>query len=126
MNAITPIAETADTITLSRADYLALIEAIQDAEDLESSRNVMKRMAEGEEEGVPIELVERLMAGESPVRVWREHRGMTGKALAESAGIAATYLSEIESGKKPGSLDAMAKLARALKISLDDLAPWQD
>jgi len=33
------------------------------------------------------------------------------------------YLSQIETGKKPGSVRALASLARALRIDLDDLAP---
>jgi hypothetical protein len=33
-------------------------------------------------------------------------------------------LSEIETRRKPGSFGALAKLAVALDISLDDLAAW--
>jgi transcriptional regulator with XRE-family HTH domain len=32
------------------------------------------------------------------------------------------YLSEIENGKKPGSLSALKKLASALGVSLEDIA----
>jgi DNA-binding XRE family transcriptional regulator len=68
-------------------------------------------------------LVNRLLDGESPVRIWREHRGLTLKRLSEEAGVPQGHLSEIETGKKPGSLDAMARIARALAVPLDDLAP---
>lgn len=122
MNAIHPIATTDETVTLSRADFEALVEALEDAEDLAVLRAAEARVTAGEGEYLPVEMVERLAAGESPVKVWREHRGMTAKALAAAAGINAAYLSEIETGKKPGSFDAMAKLAKALGISLDDLA----
>ena len=83
------------------------------------------RVAAGEDEYVPIELSKRLMAGEVPVRVWREHRGLSARALAARAGISAAYLSQIETGKKPGSFDAMAKLARALNVDMEDLEPWR-
>ena len=73
---------------------------------------------------LPIQLVERLIAGEHPIRVWRAYRGMTREALAEKAGVAPSYLTEIETRKKPGSFDAMIKLAAALGISLDDIAAW--
>lgn len=122
MIAIRPIAETDDTVTLARADYGALLEALEDALDIAASRAVEAAVAAGEDEYLPVEMVQRLLAGEHPVRVWREHRGMTGAALAAAAGIGASYLCEIESGKKPGSFDAMAKIAKALGISLDDLA----
>ena len=121
MNAITPIAMTDDTVTLSRVDYEALMEEIEDARDLATAREVEAAVAAGTTELIPAEMAERLFAGESPLRVWREHRGLTGSALAKLAGIPQSYVSEIENGKKPGSLDAMTKLARALKVSLDDL-----
>ncbi|MDP6342806.1 MAG: helix-turn-helix transcriptional regulator, partial [Alphaproteobacteria bacterium] len=75
------------------------------------------------EELVPIELVDRLLAGESPVKVWREHRGMRQNKLAEAAGLKQPYLSQIEAGKREGSLDTMARIARALEVDLDDLVP---
>lgn len=123
MNIIRPVKETEDTVTLFRTDFEALLEAVEDAEDIASSREVMARIAAGKEEALPACMVERLITRENPVRVWREHRGLTAKALAAKAGVSAPYLCEIEAGKKPGSLDAMAKIARALNIALDDLAP---
>lgn len=73
---------------------------------------------------LPIQLVERLIAGEHPIRVWRAYRGVTREALAEKAGVAPSYLTEIETRKKPGSFEAMIKLATALGISLHDIAAW--
>ena len=57
--------------------------------------------------------------------VWREHRGLSARALASRAGISAAYLSQIETGRKSGSFDAMAKLARALGVDMEDLGPWR-
>ncbi|MBF0269046.1 MAG: helix-turn-helix transcriptional regulator [Alphaproteobacteria bacterium] len=130
MNVIRPLAETKDTVTLTRADYEGLLEALEDAEDIATLKAAEAEEARvGKEayraEAVPGELVMRLIEGEHPVRVWREHRGLTAKALAEKAGVSAAYLSEIESGKKPGSLDAMAKIARALGVQVDDLVVWE-
>jgi transcriptional regulator with XRE-family HTH domain len=39
--------------------------------------------------------------------------------LAGTAGLSSSYLSEIESGKKPGSFDTMGRIAGALGVSLD-------
>lgn len=121
MNAIRPIAETAETVTLSREDYESLREAAEDAADITAARIAEARIAAGETEVIPIDMVERLASGDHPVRVWREYRGMTGSKLAEAAGLPQSYISEIETGKKPGSLDAMVKLARALRVDVDDL-----
>jgi DNA-binding Xre family transcriptional regulator len=121
--------DTTETVTLSRAEYEALIERIEDAEDLAAVAAAEAREAAlGKETAradyLPIELVRRLSAGEHPVRVWRVHRGLGRDALAAAAGIAPSYLSEIETRRKPGSFGALAKLATALHISLDDLAAW--
>jgi transcriptional regulator with XRE-family HTH domain len=55
-------------------------------------------------------------------------RGQGGKRsfndLAATAGIAPSYLTEIETRRKPGSFAALAKLATALHASLEDLAAW--
>jgi ribosome-binding protein aMBF1 (putative translation factor) len=125
MKAIRPLAENDDTVLLRRADYEALVRQAEDATDAAQIREAEARVAEGEDEYLPIELTKRLMAGEVPVRVWREHRGLSARALARRAGISAAYLSQIETGKKPGSFDAMAKLARALGVDMEDLEPWE-
>ena len=79
------------------------------------------RAKEEEEELFPAEVLDRLLAGESPVRVYRKYRGMTQKQLAEAAGINAVYLSQIETGKRSGSLKTLAAIAKALSVEAGDL-----
>lgn len=74
-----------------------------------------------DEETVPFALVDRLLANENPVKVWREHRGLTLTALASKAGIGKGYLSQIERGTRQGPIATMQKLAGALDVDLDDL-----
>jgi DNA-binding Xre family transcriptional regulator len=123
------MSDTTETVTLTRAEYEALIERLEDAEDLAAvaaaeAREAVLGKEKARENYLPIELVRRLSAGEHPVRVWRVHRGLGRDALAAAAGIAPSYLSEIETRRKPGSFSALAKLAAALQVSLDDLAAW--
>jgi ribosome-binding protein aMBF1 (putative translation factor) len=125
MKPIRPLAENGNTVLLRRADYEALVRQAEDAADAAQIRMAEERVAAGDDEYVPIELTRRLMDGEVPVRVWREHRGLSARALAGQAGISPAYLSQIETGKKPGSFDAMAKLARALGVVMEDLEPWR-
>ena len=75
----------------------------------------------GDQERVPIELVDRLLAGENPVKVWREHRSLSQRVLAAQAGLNFTYLSQIETGARKGTVKTMKKLAEALGVDLDDL-----
>jgi hypothetical protein len=94
MNAlpITPISETPDSVTLRRADFEALAELVADAQDLADADAVKARMAAGETEVFPFDVAERLLDGVHPVTVFREHRGLSARALAESAGVAPSYL----------------------------------
>ena len=120
-----------DAVTLTRAEYEELIKQLEEAEDLAAIAKIEAREAAlgveaAQADYLPIELVERLIAGEHPVRVWRSHRRLTREALAAAAGVAPSYLTEIETRKKPGSFDALAKLAAALHVSLDDIACWLD
>ena len=118
---------TLQTVTLAgeeyavvpRAEYEALREAVDgDAMDATIVRSVLE---DPDQELVPFELVERIADGEHPVRVWRNYRGLKAGELATIANVAASYLSDIENGKKPGSVKAMKRIADALNVTVDDL-----
>ena len=126
MNAIRVIALTADTVTLSVADYEALISAAEDAEDIATLRVAEAReeaggKAEARADNLSDELVERSLEGEHSIEIWRDHRGLTSQALAEAAAASRSYLAEIESRRKPGSIQTFERLAAALKVSIDEL-----
>jgi DNA-binding XRE family transcriptional regulator len=116
-NAYSPRFATRDTADMAR-----------EIEALEAERDALAlRLAVIEDAGVeraPAEIVRRLSAGESPVRVWREYRDLTLRALAAEAGISPSMLSEIENGEKDGSVRTLAALAGVLRVDVDDLLPW--
>lgn len=67
---------------------------------------------------LPEDILDRLTARqEHPVKILREHHEMTQAELAEKAGISRPYLTEIETGKKDGSLRAMKALAKVLGVN---------
>jgi len=107
---------------LPEADYRALIEAKEESNDLAAVREFDARLARGEEELIPAEYVKRMLDGENKIRVWREYRGLTVKALAEAAGITPAYLSQIETGAREGTLATLKKLSAALRVTIDDIA----
>ncbi len=86
-----------------------------------SDEALYDRAKEEEEELFPAAVLDRLLAGESPVRVYRKYRDLTQKQLAEAAGINAVYLSQIETGKRSGSLKTLAAIAKALSVEAGDL-----
>ena len=102
-----------------RAEYEALRNAVD--EDAMDAVIIQRVLENPDQELLPFELVKRIAGGEHPVRVWRDYRGTRAAELAAAAGIAASYLSDIENGKKPGSVRAMKRIADALNVTVDDL-----
>ncbi len=111
----TPAGE--EMVLLAKAEY----ERLLDLADIARAEKVLADVAAGRDEFVPAEMVDRILAGENKVKVWRTHRGMSGRDLAAAAGVSAPFISEIETGKKEGSVSVMKKIAEALKVDLDDL-----
>ena len=59
------------------------------------------------------------------VKRYRHRRGLSQRQLSSVAKVPQPLISQIESGKRPGShihLDVAARLAFALQVSLDNLA----
>jgi transcriptional regulator with XRE-family HTH domain len=46
---------------------------------------------------------------------------MTAAALAKKAGIARPYLTQVETGKRDGTVATMRRIAKALGVSIDGL-----
>jgi DNA-binding Xre family transcriptional regulator len=102
---------------------VAEYEALLDEVDVAHARRIQADIAAGREELLPSAMVGRLLDGENALRVWREHRGLSAGDLAGQAGISAAYLSELETGKKTGTVETLRKLATVLKLDIDDLVP---
>jgi DNA-binding XRE family transcriptional regulator len=101
-------------------DYQRLLEDIEMLQDVRAYDEAQRALADGEEL-VPSEVTYAILDGAKPVRVWREYRGLTQQQLAGAAGISVPYLSQIESGKRMGSAEVLAAIARELRLSLDDI-----
>ncbi|MBY3472091.1 helix-turn-helix domain-containing protein [Rhizobium laguerreae] len=107
---------------IPEAEYLRMIEALEDRLDVEAAREILARIKDGTEEVIPAEFVNRLLDGENTVKVWREFREMTVDELAEKAGIGVSDLSAIETSECDGSFGSIKKIAAALRVSVDELA----
>ena len=104
------------TVPLDQVARLAEV-----AEMLDDVRAFDEAKAQAQEY-FPLELVDRLLAGESRVRAFREHRGLSRQALAEACGIPELRLSRIEEGVERPPDELLGKLAAALRLETDDLA----
>ena len=102
--------------------YNLYLKLLEDAETVENIRvRGTKRVIKAEKETVPGQLTPARLYGENLVKVWRERRKLSQKALAAQAGISTGYLSQIESGKRTGSAETLRAIADAMNLSLDDI-----
>ena len=105
-------------------DYQRLLELAEDAEDIAAADAAKAELDRGEDEVIPSEIARRLIDGkEHPLKVWREYRGLTQEALAEQVESTKSYISQIEAGKKSGSVALIKRLAASLNVDMDDLVP---
>ena len=61
------------------------------------------------------------LAKDNPIKIIRRYRGMTQGDQAQAAGISRPDLTEIETGRKDGSIRALKSIAEALEIDINIL-----
>jgi len=117
--------EGREIAVMPRAEYERLLARARD-EDAGTRRLVRRaraKIARGEEVALPKDVADRMAAGENPIRIAREWRGLTQVALAAAAGMGQGYLSDLEGGRRKGQTDVLARIAQALDVPLDMLVP---
>lgn len=103
-----------DTITLTRAEYEDLIDARDHAQ-------AMRDIATGAVETLTGAEVEAYLASPTNLAFWRRHRDMTQTALAAQVGITQPSLAQAETGRRGLSVNTYAKVAKVLKVRIEDL-----
>jgi DNA-binding XRE family transcriptional regulator len=102
----------------------------RELEEMEEQRDalafLLARMEQANDEVRPWSVVERLHAGEHPVAVFRDLRGMTCDELAAAVEVEPVEIAAIERFEREGGIRLLLAIARALKVDLDDLVPWPD
>lgn len=111
-----------ELVVLPRAEYEALVErADRDAEDAEDVAIYDARKAELESGGVvlPPEVSAAILRGDSRLKAVRKWRDETQLHLEFLTGIGQGYLSDLESGRRTGTPETIAKLAEALRVPVE-------
>ena len=103
-------------------DFQRLMDDAEMLADVRAYDAAKGRLDRGEDELIPLEITERRLAGESPVRIWRDHRALTQEGLARVSKVSRAMIAAIESGHKTGGIATLKKLATALKVDLENLA----
>jgi hypothetical protein len=108
-----------ELVVLPRAEYEALLaRADPDAEDADDVAIYDARKAELAAGGVvlPPEVSAAILKGESRLKAIRNWRDETQLHLSFKTGIGQGYLSDLESGRRTGTPETIAKLAQALDV----------
>lgn len=110
-----------DTITIPRAEYDRLCADADELADIQAALSVQAGIEAGSEELVPATVADRLIDGESRLKVWREYRGMSQSGLARASGVSRVQIVDVEVGRATGSVRTLRALADALGVALDDI-----
>lgn len=111
-----------ELVVLPRADYEALLErADREAEDADDVAIYDVRNAELAAGSVvlPPEVSAAILRGDSRLKAIRLWRGATQLQLTGKTDISQGYLSDLESGRRTGAHETLAKLAQALDVPVD-------
>lgn len=115
-----------EMVTIPKDEYLRLKAIEEDMADLNSAADILARIKAGTEELIPSTVVDRLLSGDAPLMVWREHRGLSQAELARQSGVNRIQIIDIEAGRKTGSASTLKKLATTLQVDMDDLFEASD
>jgi len=114
-----------ELVVLPRAEYEALLErADRDAEDADDVAIYDARKVELAEGGgvLPPEVSAAILRGDTRLRAIRKWREETQLRLEFKTGIGQGYLSDLENGRRSGTPETIAKLARALNVPVEWLS----
>ena len=99
-------------------EYKALLSLADDKSDIVDVIAFRKK----QEESFPEDVLDALLSGRNPIKVYRSHRKMTQSALAKAIGKSLPYVAKLESGERKGSMDVLSAIAAALNVDLEQLA----
>lgn len=125
MNPQTILSPTGEEmVVLSKAEYEALVDAANEAvEDAADVAIYDARMTElGDAAPMPTDLTMSILRGDGRLKAIRKWRSLSQVDLADRAGLAQGFLSDLENRKRSMTQEVAARLARALDVSVDWIA----
>jgi len=109
---------------LPRKEYEALLTKAAEADEDAGTARLVARARRDVAEGaplIPMDVAERIVAGQHPIRAVREWRDMTQMELSYRTNIGQGYISDLESGRRKGTVAALRIIAEKLRVPLDML-----
>lgn len=104
------------------AEFERLVDLAEDKLDVHAAIAAERRREAGEEY-VPFEVIDRIIAGENALKVWRKHRGLTQVTLAKRARVTQAFVGFLEKDERRASVETWQSLAKVLDVELEDILP---
>ena len=99
------------------AEYEYLMNIVEDKIDTAD----VHAFRESGEEVFPESVLESLLAGDHPIKVYRKYRNMTQPELAAAIGKSLPYITKLEASDRKGTVDVLSDIANVLRVDLDQL-----
>lgn len=109
-----------ELVVLTRTEYDALVAAAEpydeDADDAAIFDQRMAELAAGQDARLPPEVSAALLRGDSLLKALRNWRDMTQMHLAFRTQLGQGYISDLEAGRRNGTKETLAQIAKALDV----------
>ena len=109
---------------LPRKEYEVLAAKAAEADEDAGTARLVARARKEVADGaplIPMEVAESIAAGQHPIRAMREWRDMTQLELSYRTNIGQGYISDLESGRRKGTVAALRTIAKSLRVPLEIL-----
>lgn len=107
---------------LPAEDFERLLEDAEEQRDLADAEAAERARLDGGEY-LPSNMVNRILDGESALRVWRQYRGLSATDLAAKVGVGPSHITHLENGTREGRVTLWRAIAGALRVDIDDILP---
>ncbi len=122
MNVRFKMTNRGEVAILPRKDYEALAAKAQEVDEDLGTARIVARARKEIAAGMPLipkEVVDRIARGDNALRALRQRRGKTQLYISHKTNIGQGYISDLERGRRKGTIAALKKIADVLKVPLD-------
>lgn len=102
-------------------EYEDMMDDLQDMQEIGKILEIHRQIKTGEMPTYPASVVNALINGVNPVKVYREHKGLTQQELADKIGKSVAMIRKIENGESEASVSTMKAIANVLDTDVDSL-----
>ncbi len=122
MNVRFKMTNRGEVAILPRKDYEALAAKAQEVDEDLGTARIVARARKEIAAGMPLipkEVVDRIARGENALHALRQWRGKTQLYISHKTNVGQGYISDLERGRRKGTIAVLKKIADVLKVPLD-------